>query len=731
MNAFTLLAAITVLALVGSVASSSDIPIEPGTASVADSAFYVAAEEWPVYNGTPSSSHFSSLHKINRENVAGLTKVWEYRSGDGPAKVWYEFNPLIVDGLMYVATGGGALAALDPASGQELWKFKPAGPAYPSRGASFWRDPQKPGQASVFFLSGSVAQDGNSDLYAVDARTGKVIADFGDNGRIPMSVPVSSPGVIYKDLIILGSAQGKRGKGQIRAYDVRSGRMRWVFHTIPKRGDPGSDTWGGVGPEKATGANCWGGMTIDERRGIVYVATAQPKNSSKGVDFFSGDWPGRNRFSSSVIALKADTGVLVWDFQETHHDIWDFDIPAPPNLVRIRFKGKQVDAVAQVTKRGNTLLLDRDTGALFYPAQERPAPPSDVPAERAYPTQRVVTIPEPFAKTQFTEEDVTNLNPEARAYILERFKLARTGWFDPPSLQGTIYFGVQGGAQWGGAAYDPETHLLYVNSNHVPWFVKMRKSVTGDSIIGGSAPLDTAQRVTQIKQGQAHYVQYCAGCHGIERKGEGGGPPLRLLPIQYLEEDIVDISVKGRGRMPPVTAALDPEVPRAIAAYLWNVDRDVLRLYQSETDTDYQPAYITEPRGRGSLRDQQGFPGSKPPWGTLNAINLDTGKIQWRVPLGEYPELQARGIPPTGTPNFGGSVVTAGGLLFIAATADQKMRAFDKSTGEILWEAQLPFGAYATPATYAIAGRQYVVIAAGGGQNGALAGDAYVAFALP
>lgn len=689
-------------------------------AACADDSDYVSGLDWRAYNGSQTNSHFSTLRQIDRENVARLKKVWEYRLVDDGLEVWYSFNPLIVDGRMYVASNGGALAALDPATGRKLWSVTPSNPTHNLRGASYWRDPREPASARVFFVGGE-------DLYAVDATTGRLVTEFGVGGRIHMGVRVNAPGVLYNDLIILGSSNGRRGDGQIRAYDVRTGQVRWVFRTIPSRGTPEAETWGDHGPEKASGANSWGGMAIDLRRGIVYAGTAQPKVDAKGISFFGGDWEGSNRFSSSVIALRADTGQLVWDFQETHHDIWDLDIPAPPNLVRVKYQGKEIDAVAQVTKRGNTLLLDRDTGTLLYPAQSRAAPRSDVPGEATFPTQQVFSLPEPFAKTHFTEQDVTNLNAAAHDYILGRFKAARTGWFDAPSLQGNIFFGPQGGAEWGGASFDPGTHMLYVNSNHIPWFVQLRKA--GQRADENLPPTLQPDIDKLIEEGKSGYTRYCAMCHGVDRNGGGGGPTLKGVASKYSQDEIVKVVTMGQGFMPAVGANLTDDVRKAIAAYLASVDRYVS--FTERSETGYQSPYILA-MGTGPLLDQEGFPGSKPPWGTLNAINLDTGKIEWRVPLGEYPKLRERGVAPTGTRNFGGSVVTAGGLLFIAATADEKIRAFDTSSGRVLWEAPLPFGGYATPATYNIKGRQYVVIATSSrGWNGMHpGGGAYVAFAL-
>lgn len=675
-------------------------------------ALYAAGEEWRHFNGNPASSHFSSLRQINKDNVSKLEKAWEYHSDDG-VLLGNGFNPLIVNGVMYAGTSGGGMAALNPSTGEQLWLFHPE---YKSntKGANYWQDAEQLEVARILFAGGPY-------LHAVNAQSGKPVMEFGLKGKIDMGVSVTSPGVIYNNLLILGSSGGARGAGQIRAYDVRTGDLVWAFQTIPQKGEPGYETWGEIGANYAKGANAWTSMSLDQQRGVVYVATAQPKVESKAADFFGGDWPGRNRFANSVIAINAETGELIWDFQEVYHDIWDFDLPAAPNLVRVKYQGQDIDAVAQVTKTGNTLLLNRDTGKLLYPAEERPAPASSLPEENAYPTQRVFTRPEPFAKTEFTRDDITDLNPEAHKFILERFEASRTGWFVPPSLEGNILFGPFGGAEWGGAAYDPESHHLYVNSNHIPWYLRMQSVRELET-----EALDT-NNANKRALGKPLYQQHCAVCHGEHRQGQGHIPPLYTSYYKYDEQALANIVAAGRGMMPAFATLLDKDQRRAVAAFVrYNGSRAL-----NKEAMDYVPPYVTAANGQNVLRDPEGYPGSKPPWGTLNAINLDTGKIDWRVPLGEYPELKKRGIAPTGTMNFGGSVATAGGLLFIAATADEMFRAFDKETGEVLWETKLPFAGYATPATYMMDGRQYVVIAAsGGGHNGTPLGDTWIAFAL-
>lgn len=677
---------------------------------------YAAAKEWPAYNGGLFNTHYSSLNQINRGTVSDLAVAWIYSPNEGTAFA-NEFNPLMVNNTLYVRSAVGTLSALSPATGEKRWSFTPDEKTMvPMRGVSYWRNPDFAAGDRLFLVNGNA-------LYAIDARSGKAVKAFGRQGRIDMGVNASSPGVIYKDVLIVGSSGGARGPGQIRAYDTRSGRVRWVFRTIPRPGEPGYETWGEQGAAHALGANAWTGMSLDPGRGVVYVATSAPKVEAKASDFYAGDWPGRNRFANSVIALKAGSGELLWDFQETYHDIWDLDLPAPPNLVRVQFRGKDIDAVAQVTKRGNVLLLNRDTGAQLYPSMEKAAPASGIPGERAWPVQRVFETPEPFAKTTFSESDITDLNAKAHNDIRTLFKKSRSGWFEPPSLEGTIYFGVFGGAQWGGASFDPESHLLYVNSNHLPWLVQMEKR-PHRSAQANPRPDKFENNNASDTVGKALYQQNCAICHGQDMSGQGHAPSLKAVASRLSSQEISGVIATGRGMMPSFAKTLGASDVQSLANYL-------VRSSSTGAESAFASAYITTPTGQAPLKDEEGYPGSKPPWGTLNAINLDSGKILWRVPLGEYKELTKRGIPPTGTANFGGSLVTSGGLVFIAATLDGMFRAFDKKTGELLWETKLPFAGHATPATYEIDGRQFIVITASGGSHyNSPRGDTIIAFAL-
>ncbi|HXT38664.1 MAG TPA: PQQ-binding-like beta-propeller repeat protein, partial [Candidatus Angelobacter sp.] len=421
------------------------------------------------------------------------------------------------------------------------------------------------------------------------------------------------------------------------------------------------------------------------------------------------------------IALDAATGQRLWHYQFVHHDLWDRDLPAPPNLLTVRHNGKKIDAVAQVTKSGHVFVFNRETGEPLFPIEERPVPPSDLQGESAWPTQPLPVKPAPFARQIFSADEITDLSPEARKAVLERFvKVRPHAQFMPPSREGTIIFpGFDGGAEWGGAAVDPAKGILYVNANEMPWILSMVETKTKE----GAA----------LSSGQQIYNQICVTCHGVNRAGDPARafPSLVNIGQKMKKAEIIQLLDTGRGVMPSV-GFLSTAQKDAVAGFLLG-----------ETPGDHASAQAGAPEGdvlgsepythTGYNRwlDPKGYPAVKPPWGTLNAIDLNTGEYVWRTPLGEYRELTAQGIPPTGTENYGGPIVTAGGVIFIAASKDEMFRAFDQRTGKVLWQAKLPAGGYATPSTYSVNGRQYVVIACGGGKMGTKSGDAYVAFALP
>jgi quinoprotein glucose dehydrogenase len=565
-------------------------------------------------------------------------------------------------------------------------------------------------------------------VYALDARTGKPIAAFGDGGRIDLhgdlgrdperqSVVLTSPGVVHKDLLILGGRVSEglpASPGDIRAYNARTGKLQWSFHTIPHPGEAGYETWSKDSWRENGGANSWPGMALDAARGIVYVPTG-----SAAADFYGANRLGDNLYANSLLALNADTGKLIWHFQFVRHDIWDRDAPSPPSLITITQNGKTIDAVAQATKHGYVFVFDRANGTPIFPIEYRKFPPSDVPGEVAADAQPIPTRPAPFSRQLLTADTVTSRTPEARAWALaELAKFSNDGLFVPLSVgrQTVVFPGFDGGAEWGGQAFDPETGFYYVNANDLAW-------------TGGLAP------AVEASSGRGIYQQNCAACHRDDLQGT---PPqiasLVGIAQRRTGSEILAIIQKGAGRMPGFPY-LSPGAVAVLVEYLISgTDAPTAPTAQTSSSPPLVPYRFT---GYRKFLDPDGYPAVAPPWGTLNAINLNTGDFVWRVPLGEYPEFAAKGLTNTGTENYGGPIVTAGGLVFIAATNfDRKFRAFDKATGALLWETTLPFSGNGTPATYEVGGRQYVAVAAGGGKGGArrdpgsASGGTYVAFTL-
>jgi quinoprotein glucose dehydrogenase len=672
--------------------------------------------EWSVYSGNPEGTHYSPLSQINRDNVNHLQVAWTFDSGDSFPGSENECNPIIVNGVLYATTPKVNVIALNAATGKPLWQFDPnvglrVIGKMRSRGVTYWSDGK---DQRIFF---AVRQY----LYSLDAKTGKPDESFGVSGRIDLRddlgrepknwVTMTSPGIVYKDLLILGSSMGEMlpaSPGDIRAYDVRTGKLRWSFHTIPHPGELGYETWPKNGWTYSGAANDWTGLSLDQKRGLVFAATG-----SAASDFYGADRIGDDLFANSVIALKADTGRRVWHFQTVKHDIWDRDLPAPPTLVTVLRSGQPVDAVAQTTKSGFVYLFDRDTGAVLFPVEYKKYPKSDLEAEVTADTQPLPTLPEPFARQRLTADMLTERTPGAHDDALSRFgKVLSDGQFVPGSREGTIIFpGFDGGAEWGGPAFDPETHLLFVNANEMAWVLRMVEPKPS----------------TAIESGKSIYLRECAACH---RPNMQGTPPefpsLVGLSSRYPNGDVAALVSQGSGRMPGF-ARLGDDAIRTVVDYVYSgVDRSAKTKGSFTT-----PKFVSD--GYNRFLDADGYPAIQPPWGTLTAINMDTGKFAWKIPLGEYPELAAEGMTNTGTENYGGPIVTAGGLLFIAATSfDKKFRAFDKDSGKLLWETTLPAAGNATPSTYEVDGRQYVVIVAGGGKSkGVPSSASIVAYALP
>lgn len=611
-----------------------------------------AQSDWPNTGNDKGATRYSTLRQINRGNVKNLKVAWTYNTGDAEPdkKTTIECTPIVVNGVMYVTTVKARIVALDAATGREIWRYDPFASLPPSkiytsgggvnRGVAYWE-----GAAARPVAGGSslraadkpariltATHDGR--LISLDARTGKPDAAFGRNGAVDLregmdrdlselTYGATAPPAVFEDIVIVGVSVGEgpapSAPGDVRAFDVRTGKELWRFHTVPRPGEFGHETWAKDSWRDRGGANPWSGVTIDARRGWAFVATG-----SAAFDFYGGDRHGDNLFANSVIALDARTGKRIWHYQIIKHDIWDYDLPYPPILITVKRNGRKIDAVAQGTKTGYLFLFDRVTGKPLFEVIERPMPASNIPGEKAAATQRIPVKPPALVPQGFNEEMVTDISKESREYALNQMKQMRYGpAFTPLDVKKTIILpGLFGGFSWAGASFDPETGMLYANTNNIP-------------------------RV------------------------------MNLIPTP------------GK------------PWPYRISGY----DRFV---------------------------DQEGYPAVKPPWGLLNAIDVSRGEIGWKTTLGEYAELTARGVPPTGTESLGGTIVTAGGLIFIGGSKDEKFRAFDKTNGKVLWEYNLPAGGYATPSTYAVNGKQFVVIAAGGGGKLATkSGDAFVAFALP
>jgi quinoprotein glucose dehydrogenase len=659
---------------------------------------------WPI-NGGEGNIRYSALTQIDRTNVGSLQVAWTYDSRDAFKDSEMQSNPIVVDGVLFATTPTMKVVAVNAETGQEIWKFDPSGGAgartrFRHRGVTVHAD-------RVFVTY-------RSFLWALDKTTGQPIVSFGTDGRIDLreglgrpaaglSVSASTPGVVFEDLLIMPSSVPETlpgTPGHIRAFDVKTGKQRWSFHTIPQPGELGYDTWPPDAYKITGGANAWAGVTVDPKLAMVFAATG-----SASFDFYGPTRHGDNLFANCVLALDARTGKRVWHFQGIRHDLWDWDFPAPPSLVTVRRNGRSVEAVAQTTKFGDVFVLDRRTGTPLFPIEEREAPRSTVDGERTAPTQPRPTRPPPFARQGLTEAMLTRRTPEAHAAVLERFRKLKSGFLMPPSFEGTIVFpGFDGGAEWGGSAFDPETGLLYVNSNEMAWIVKLIPNN------------DTSL-----------YNANCATCHREDRMGSPAGPSLVDIGTRLSRDEIATIVRQGTGRMPAF-----PDMGAR------NIN-DVADFLVTGIDKGADPKLKSDPNwlkyrndGYTIFLDPDGYPAITPPWGTLNAIDLNEGTIRWQIPFGEFPELAAKGLTNTGSDNYGGPLVTAGGLVFIGATNfDKKFRAYDKLTGALLWETVLPAAGNATPSVYRIKGRQYVVIACGGGKNGAPSGSSIVAFALP
>lgn len=687
---------------------------------------------WRVTGGSKENIRYSTLTAIDTSNVKDLAVAWTYHTKDADTvnHSQIQCNPIIVDGVMYATSPKLKLVAVDALTGNEKWVFDPTSGI--DEGNQRMRFIMNNNRGVTYWESGEdkrIMYTASSYLYSLNANTGELIKSFGTDGMVDLHsglgrdaddlfVTSTSPGIIYKDLLILGtrvSEGSDAAPGHIRAYHVRTGKQAWIFHTIPHPGEFGYDTWEDTAAYKHVGgANSWSGFSLDEKRGIVFAPTG-----SASFDFYGGMRKGANLFANSTLALDAATGKYIWHFQNIHHDIWDRDLPTAPALVTVTHNGKKIDAVAQPTKTGFIFLLDRETGKPLFPVEETAvATTSPLEGEKLWPTQPIPTLPRPFIRQTFTEADINDLVPDSSYQELRKtFLASKVGMFEPLAPEGTIFYpGLDGGAEWGGPAVDPETAWIYINANEIPWLI-------------GSRDLTTEPKKEESipEAGTRLYSQYCAACHGPDRKGTGNFPTLIDIHKKYGQSEVVALITSGRRMMPALN--IPDNEKEAISHYVLGLKSNKKFIPSARPKDPYRDLRYSI-TGYNKFQSKEGYPAIKPPWGTLNAVDLNTGEVAWRIPFGEIAEFKAKGIV-TGSENYGGPVVTASGLLFIAATPDGKFRAFNKKTGKLLFETDLPAPGFATPAVYEAGGKQFVVVACGGGKLGTKSGDSYVAFSLP
>ena len=695
---------------------------------------------WSVYKADASSTSHSILDQINTANVIQLEQAWVHKFNDAPKGSRgssSESNPIIVDGVMYTMSARHRVYALNAINGEQIWSFDPfdgeAGGGV-GRGVTYW---ESGSDKRILFTGGD-------KLFALNAETGIPIPDFGNNGHVSMNVGMrgdpdkisvipTTPGIVFNDLLIIGNEVSElygAEPGHVRAYNIKTGKLEWTFHTVPQPGEVGYDTWPKEAWKYVGGANNWGGLSLDEKRGMVFFATGSPT-----YDYYGKDRIGMNLFGNSVVALDAATGKYRWHFQTVHHDLWDYDLPAPPNLVTVVHDGKKIDAVAQTSKLGYIYTFNRDTGEPLFPIEERPVPASDIPGEQAWPTQPFPVKPAPYARQLVTRDDLSNYSKASHDSLLKRFNAFRyEGPFTPPSLQGTFMMpGSRGGSSWGGAAVDPQKGIIYVKSNDSPEIATMKKVVENETA-----------NLSVYNQGKALYNTFCVSCHMPDKNGdEQANPSLWAIETRMSKEDALNKIKRGGGKMPSFASVIIGK-EEAIISYLFDKEPTNARPSREqsflkeirENESANKEAGVNPQDDKylnltayGQFLDSDRRPGIKPPWGQLHAINLNTGEFEWTITLGNQPEGQAPGAPETGASGSAGPLVTDGGLLFIGSTRDRKFRAFDQKTGKKLWETTLPGIANANPSTYWSNGKQYVAISVGGdAENPA---GYMISFALP
>ncbi len=667
---------------------------------------------WQEYEGGPAGADYSALAQINRSNVNQLRVAWKYVTGDNVA---YEFNPLVSGNMMIVMAKNSSIVALDASTGKELWTYRDpkAPPRTAARGISFWESNDGHEQRLLFPVG--------YYLEEIDARTGGLVSSFGEQGKVDLRaglgrdpntirhIASGSPGVVFGNLIIEGSSTGEdygSPPGDVRAYNVESGALIWTFHMVPHPGEVGYDTWPPNAWRYSGGADAWGGMAVDIKRGIVYIPTAAPKN-----EFYGGDRRGNNLFSDCLVALNARTGKLIWYFQFVHHDIWDFDASATPQLVTVTHDGRRVDVVAEAGKTGFLYVFDRQTGRPLWPIEERKAPPSRVPGEVAAATQPFPTAPPPFARQSFTANDVDPnvLSAADQAAWRRRIeKAVNLGIFTPPEETETVEMpGNRGGANVGMSAGDPAKGVVYVISADLPGILKMERQ-RPPSLFAIPHNLPPAQT------GRAVYQEFCQRCHGPGRQGTPPAiPSLVDAPAQLGPTVISSVVDNGMGNM-PAFSDLTGSLLDDLIEYLRHPDEapKPVKLQSgayAATASPY-PAGVNAPITDFYYTPYGLVPEAiKPPWSTITAYDLNKGKIQWQIPFGKAP--QAPDVPDSSIMEpRNGMVVTGGGLIFAATLDEGKLRAYDSTTGQVLWSTDLPAASEGTPAVYEEQGREYLVL---------------------
>ena len=691
---------------------------------------------WEKYKGSDESLNYSALDQVDTNNVKALEVAWVYHTGDADTvnHSQIQCNPVIVNGILYGTSAKMKLFAIDASTGKQKWVFDPFDSLSTgnklffilnnSRGVRYWTDGRE--DERIYYTAGSY-------LFAINAISGKLVTTFGVNGKIDLHeglgrdvsklfITATSPPVIFEDFLIIGSRVDEghnAAPGHIRAYDVRTGKQQWIFHTIPIPGEEGYTTWDQPDAyQYSGGANAWSGFSLDNKKGILFAGTG-----SASYDFYGGKRLGNNLYANCLLALDARTGKRLWHYQYIHHDVWDRDLSSPPALVTIHKDGRKIDAAVLTTKTGFVFIFERESGKPVYEIEEKPVPQqSDLAGEKLSATQPYPGYPAPFMRQSFTEKDINPLLPDSSYQEIKR-RLASyksDHIFNPPSLQGTVIFpGLDGGGEWGGPAFDPETGILYVNSNEMAWVItaiEIKKN--------------TNAKESYQEAGARLYQVNCMSCHGADKKGSGNNPSIAGLGKKYNLASFDTILQSGR-RMMPAFKQLHAEERKAIAAFVLEEKNIQQKTFIPPINNANVPMKLPYSiTGYNRFLTSGGLPAIAPPWGTLNALNLGTGQYIWKKTLGTDPRFP-NSKEPTGTENYGAAVVTAGGLLFIAATTEGKFRAFNKYNGNLLWEVNLPAPGFATPAVYEVNSKQYIVIACGGGKLNTKSGDSYVAFALP